>query len=185
MAQKNTQSCCSVLNRVQLFATLQSVARRLPSLSEYSERVILYKDMEVLQIQKQSPFNSDSFVRTASLQVRSLNVCVLTYNTETSPFSLVIVMVCVYSSEVKQASSVVGWFSCALPTREVSVWPSPSMCTLCVGKPQFYSTPPRTLSWLLEVQMQSLKILFHPKRFHQKGITHRSKNRLPGKEHKL
>ena len=63
----------------------------------------------------------------------------LTYNTETSPFSLVIVMVCVYSSEVKQASSVVGWFSCALPTREFCVWPSPSLHTLSVDQPQFYS----------------------------------------------
>ena len=140
MAQQNIQSCCcSVLNLVQLFATLQTVAGRLPCLSEYSERIILYKDMEVLQIQKKSPFNYDSFVRTASLQVRSLNVCVLTYNTETSPFSLVIVMVCVYSSEVKQASSVVEWFSCALPTREFCVWPSPSLRTLSVDQPQFYS----------------------------------------------
>ena len=43
--------------------------------------------------------------------------------------------------EVKQASSVVGWFSCAPPTREVCVLPSPSMHTLCVGQQQFYNTP--------------------------------------------
>ena len=172
MAQLNIQTCCcSVLSRVHLFATLQTVARRLPCLSEYSERIILYKDMEVLKIQKESPFNSDSFVRTASLQTRSLNVCMLTYNTETSPSSLVIVMVCVYSQ-----GSKTGFFCCGMvllcPAHQRGLCVAISIYAYLVcGSTAVLQHPYQELClghW--RSKLQSLKILFHPRGFHQKGI---------------
>ena len=180
MAQLNIQTCCcSVLSRVHLFATLQTVARRLPCLSEYSERIILYKDMEVLKIQKESPFNSDSFVRTASLQTRSLNVCMLTYNTETSPSSLVIVMVCVYSQGSKTGCFYCGMvLLCLAYQGHLHLWVS-CLCVNCSS-----IAPPELCLGHWRCRLQSLKILFHPKEFHQKDITHRNKNRLPGKEYK-
>lgn len=93
-------------------------------------------------------FNSCSLIRAVALYMWSINVCMLTCCVGRPCSSSLVVVVMSLAEEIKQASPVLGLFSCALSYRVDNMWPM-AEGHVPVHRSNCSSVAPRTLSWPL------------------------------------